>query len=68
MGIFPKFFYASQGFLEKYNMPYLAMHPMQVLFWKVFHMHGKLICNLYAFLCWQNFIFCKKWVLQTYPP
>jgi hypothetical protein len=23
-------------------------------------MHNKLICNLYAFLCWQNFIFFVK--------
>jgi hypothetical protein len=50
--------------LENYNMPCHAMHPMQDLFWKVFHMHSKLVCNLYALLCWQNFIFVKKWVLQ----
>jgi hypothetical protein len=23
-------------------------------------MHGKLICNLYALLCWQNFILAKS--------
>jgi hypothetical protein len=44
-------------------MPCHAMHPMQDLFWKVFHMYGKLICIIYALLCWQNFIL-KKWVLQ----
>jgi hypothetical protein len=36
------------------------MHPMQDLFSKVFHMHGKLICNLYALLCWQNFILANS--------
>jgi hypothetical protein len=36
-----------------------AMHPMQDYFWKVFHTHGKLICNLYALLRWQNFILVK---------
>jgi hypothetical protein len=35
------------------------MHPMLDLFLKVFRMHVKLICNLYALLCWQNFIFVK---------
>jgi hypothetical protein len=28
----------------------------KIYFWKVFHMYGKLICNLYALLCCQNFI------------
>jgi hypothetical protein len=37
-------------------MPCDTMHLMKDLFWKVFHMHGKLICNLYALLCWQKFI------------
>jgi hypothetical protein len=42
-------------------MPWHAMHPMRDLFWKVFHMHGELICNLYALLCWQqNFIIVKS--------
>jgi hypothetical protein len=36
------------------------MHPMLDLFLIVFHMYGKLICNLYAFLCWQNFILVKS--------
>jgi hypothetical protein len=40
------------------------MHPMQDYFWKDFYMHGKLICNLYALLCWQKFYSCKKWVLH----
>jgi hypothetical protein len=54
------------------------MHPMQDLFWKVFHMYGKLICMIYALLCWQNFILVKSgcyrlpWILcvrkwQTWP-
>jgi hypothetical protein len=43
----------------KYAMPCNAMHPMQDYFWKVFYMHGKLICNLYALLYWQNFILVK---------
>jgi hypothetical protein len=36
-------------------MPCHAMHALQDYFWKVFHMHGKLVCKLYALLCWQNF-------------
>jgi hypothetical protein len=32
------------------------MHPIQDLFWKVFHMYYKLLCILYALLCGQNFI------------
>jgi hypothetical protein len=63
MGIF----LASSRILEKYNMPCHAMHPMQDYFWKDFYMHDESICNLYALLCWQNFILAKKWVLQTYP-
>jgi hypothetical protein len=43
----------------KYAMPCNAMHPMQDYFWQVFHMHDKLICNLYALLYWQNFILVK---------
>jgi hypothetical protein len=43
------------------------MHPMQDLFWKIFHMHDKLICNLYALLCWQNFIFVKLGVTNLPP-
>jgi hypothetical protein len=56
------FFLNSSRLLKdfrKYNMPCHAMHPMQDYFWNVFHMHGKLICNLYALLCWQNFILVK---------
>jgi hypothetical protein len=38
-----------------------AMHPMQdYFFWKDFYLHGKLICNLYALLCWRNFILAKS--------
>jgi hypothetical protein len=51
--------------LEKYNMPCHAMHPMQDYFWKVFHMYGKLMCNLYALLCWQNFILVKMGVTDS---
>jgi hypothetical protein len=36
MRIFPKFFYAPQGFKKKYNMPCHAMHPMQDLFLESF--------------------------------
>jgi hypothetical protein len=28
-------------------------------------MHDKLICNLYALLCWKEFYSCKKWVIET---
>jgi hypothetical protein len=28
-------------------------------FWKDFYMHNNSICNLYALLCWQNFILPK---------
>jgi hypothetical protein len=37
-----------------------AMYPMQYYFWKVFHMHDKLICHLYALLCWQKIILVKS--------
>jgi hypothetical protein len=37
---------------------------MRDYFWKVFHMHSKFICHLYALLCWQKIYSCKKWVLQ----
>jgi hypothetical protein len=33
---------------------------MQDLFWKIYHMYNKLICKLYALLCWQNFILVKS--------
>jgi hypothetical protein len=32
----------------------------KIYFLNVYHMHGKLICNLYALLCWQNFILVKS--------
>jgi hypothetical protein len=32
----------------------------KIYFWKVFHMHYKLICILYALLCGQNFILVKS--------
>jgi hypothetical protein len=40
---------------------------MQDLFWKLFHMHGKLICNLYALLCWQKFILVKSGCYRSPP-
>jgi hypothetical protein len=49
-----------KDFRKKYNMTCHAMHPMQDYFWNDFYMHGKLICNLYALLCWQNFILAKS--------
>jgi hypothetical protein len=50
--------------LEKYNMPCHAMHPMQDLFWKVFHMYGKLIFYHICTPMLAKFDSCKKWVLQ----
>jgi hypothetical protein len=41
-------------------MPCHAMHPIQDLFSKVFHMYCKLICILYALLYGQNFILVKS--------
>jgi hypothetical protein len=32
----------------------------KIYFWKVFHIHYKLICILYALLCGQNFILVKS--------
>jgi hypothetical protein len=55
--------------LEKYNMPCHAMHPIQDLFLKVFHMYYNLICNFYMHsYVDKNFHSCKKWVLHTVAP
>ena len=50
----------------------MSYHAMQcilykIYFWKVFHIYCKLICILYALLCWQDFIFvksgcCRSWI------
>jgi hypothetical protein len=43
----------------KYAMPYNASYAI-LFFWKDFYTHVNLICNLYALLCWQNFILAKS--------
>jgi hypothetical protein len=43
----------------KHNMPCNASST-RLFLWKDFYMHGKLICNLSALLCWQNFILAKS--------
>jgi hypothetical protein len=65
MGFFLNSSRLLKDFRKKYNMPRHAMHLMQDYFWKVFHMHTNLICNLYAHLCWQKNYSCKKWVLHV---
>jgi hypothetical protein len=45
-----------QGILENATMLCHAMHPMQDFFGRIFICTTDLICNLYALLCWQNFI------------
>jgi hypothetical protein len=48
-------------------MPCHAMHPIQDLFLKVFHMYYNLICNFYMHsYVDKKFHSCKKWVLQAY--
>jgi hypothetical protein len=47
-------------------MPCHAMHPMQDYFRKVFHMHGKLICNLYALISLHELL--RDISLHTIPP
>jgi hypothetical protein len=49
-----------KNFRKKYNMSCHVMHPMQDYFWKIFHMHDKLICNIYALLYWQKNYSCKS--------